>query len=195
MTKVAIVYHSGYDHTAKLAQAVADGAAKVAGTHAQLIRTEDIDKHWHDLDVADAIVFGSPTYMGSPTAAFKTFMEQSSKVWAEQKWKDKLAAGFTNSASQNGDKLNTLVALAVFAAQHGMHWINLGLLPGNNSTKGSVEDLNRLGSFLGAMAQSNSDQGAEVAPISSDLRTAASLGTRVAVAAQQFARSAARKVA
>lgn len=195
MTNVAIVYHSGYGHTAKLAQAVADGAAKVPGTQVKLVRTEDVEKHWHDLDTADAIVFGSPTYMGSPTAAFKTFMEQSSKVWAEQKWKDKLAAGFTNSASQNGDKLNTLMDLTVFAAQHGMHWINLGLMPGNNSSKGSVDDLNRLGSFLGAMAQSNSDQGADVAPISSDLRTAASLGTRVAEAAQQFASSLERRVA
>lgn len=195
MTHVAIVYHSGYGHTAKLAQAVADGVAKVHGTRAQLIRTEDVDKHWHDLEAADAIVFGSPTYMGSPTAAFKTFMEQSSKVWAEQKWKDKLAAGFTNSASQSGDKLNTLMDFAVFAAQHGMHWINLGLLPGNNSSKGTVDDLNRLGGFLGAMAQSNSDQGADVAPISSDLRTAASLGTRVAEVAHRFARRDERKVA
>jgi multimeric flavodoxin WrbA len=195
MINVAIVYHSGYGHTAKLAQAVADGAANVSGTQVKLVRTEDVDKHWHDLDAAEAIVFGAPTYMGGPSAAFKSFMEQSAKVWMHQQWKDKLAAGFTNSASQSGDKLNTLVDLAVFAAQHGMHWINLGLLPGNNSSKGSTEDLNRLGSFLGAMAQSNNDQGPEVAPISSDLRTAASLGMRVALAAHQFARSHERKVA
>jgi NAD(P)H dehydrogenase (quinone) len=195
MTNVAIVYHSGYGHTAKLAQAVADGAARVPGTHVNLISTDEVEQHWHNLDSADAIVFGTPTYMGGPSAAFKGFMEKTARIWFEQKWQDKLAAGFTNSASQNGDKLNTLVDLAVFAAQHGMHWINLGLLPGNNSSKGSVEDLNRLGSFLGAMSQSNNDQGPDVAPIASDLRTAASLGERMARTAQQFTHRRERKVA
>jgi NAD(P)H dehydrogenase (quinone) len=195
MTNVAVVYHSGYGHTAKQAQAVADGAIAVPGTRVTLVRTEEVDKHWQDLEAADAIIFGSPTYMGGPSAGFKTFMEASSKVWAQQKWKDKLAAGFTNSASQNGDKLNTLVSLAIFAAQHGMHWINLGLMPGNNSSTGTPEDLNRLGSYLGAMAQSNTDQGPEVAPTPADLRTAANLGTRVTQAALQFVSSRSRKVA
>ena len=105
----------------------------------------------------------------------------------EGKWKDKLAAGFTNSASQNGDKHNTLTTLAVFAAQHGMLWVPLGLPPGNNNSKGSVEDLNRLGSFMGAMAQSNADQGPEMGPIPSDLRTAEHLGRRVASLAAKYA--------
>ncbi|MEJ2299764.1 MAG: hypothetical protein P8X94_14965, partial [Woeseiaceae bacterium] len=103
------------------------------------------------------------------------------------KWADKLAAGFTNSGSQNGDKQNTLVDIASFAAQHGMVWVNLNLLPGNNSSKGSVEDLNRLGSYLGAMAQSNVDEGADVAPPEADLETAAKLGERVAKCARRWA--------
>jgi multimeric flavodoxin WrbA len=133
--------------------------------------------------------------MGGVSAPFKAFMDRSSKTWAGQQWKDKIAAGFTNSASQSGDKLNTLIQLAVFAAQHGMHWINLGLLPGNNSSQGSPEDLNRLGSYLGAMAQSNSDAAPEIAPTSSDLRTAAHLGRRVAEVALGFALARERKVA
>ena len=132
---------------------------------------------------ADAIVFGCPTYMGSVSAGFKQFMEKTSHIWLEQGWKDKIAAGFTNSGSQSGDKLNTLTSLAVFGAQHCMVWVGLDVPAGNNSTKGSVEDLNRLGSFLGAMAQSNSDQGPEDAPPPSDRKTAEALGTRVAKAA------------
>jgi multimeric flavodoxin WrbA len=61
-----------------------------------------------------------------------------------------------------------------------MIWVGQDLLPGNNSSTGSVNDLNRLGSFMGAMAQANADQGADVAPIDSDLRTAEHLGERVA---------------
>jgi len=67
-----------------------------------------------------------------------------------------------------------------------MIWVGLGLMPGNNSSKGSPEDLNRLGSFLGAMAQSNVDQGPEHAPTAADLRTAEHLGRRVAKAAARW---------
>jgi multimeric flavodoxin WrbA len=97
-----------------------------------------------------------------------------------------VAAGFTNSASQSGDKLSTLIQLAVFAAQHGMIWVGLDLLPGNNNSKGSVNDLNRLGGFLGAMAQSNADEGPDKGPIPSDLLTAERLGERVATVAQRL---------
>lgn len=186
MAKIAIVYHSGYGHTAKQAQAVAQGVDGVAGAQAQLVSVDQIEAHWATLEQADAIVFGSPTYMGGVSAPFKAFMDASSKPWYARAWKDKVAAGFTNSASQSGDKLNTLIQLSVFAAQHGMIWVGLDLLPGNNNSQGSVEDLNRLGSFLGAMAQSNADQGAEVVPPASDLRTASHLGARVAETTKRF---------
>jgi NAD(P)H dehydrogenase (quinone) len=186
MSKLAVVYHSGYGHTAAIAKAVARGAAGVAGVEAQLISVADIDKHWDHLKAADAIIFGTPTYMGGVSAPFKAFMDASSKVWATQDWKDKVTAGFTHSASQGGDKFNTLMQLFTFAMQHGMIWTGLGLLPGNNSSTGSVNDLNRLGSSTGAMTQSSADQGADVI-IDSELKTAAHLGRRVAGVALQFA--------
>ena len=188
MSKIAIVYHSGYGHTQRQAEAVADGALGV-GAEAVLYADDLLNPEqgpWADLAQADAIVFGSPAYMGSVSGVFKTFMDASSKVWAAGAWKDKLAAAFTNSASQSGDKLATLQALAIFGAQHGMMWTPLGLPAGNNSSKGSTADLNRLGSFLGAMAQSNADQGPDKGPIASDLATARALGERVAKAAARW---------
>jgi multimeric flavodoxin WrbA len=184
--RVAVVYHSGYGHTKIQAEAVARGAESVAGTQVALIPVDQVEARAAELEAADAIVFGAPTYMGSVSAPFKAFMDWSSKAWFARAWKNKLAAGFTNSGSQSGDKLNTLVQLAVFAAQHGMIWVGLDLLPGNNNSKGSVEDLNRLGSFLGAMAQSNVDQGPDQAPIESDRKTAEYLGKRVAEFAQRL---------
>lgn len=186
MNTVAIVYHSGYGHTAEVAKAVARGAADIAGIEAKLGPVADIDRHWQDLDAADAIIFGAPTYMGSVSAPFKAFMDASSKVWFTQGWKDKIAAGFTHSGSQGGDKFNTVTQLFTFAMQHGMIWSGLGLLPGNNSSKGSVNDLNRLGGFSGAMTQSGVDQGADAIP-PSDLKTAEHLGRRVALVTLQFA--------
>lgn len=190
--KTCVVYHSGYGHTEKQAKAVAEGMGGVDDVECTTLSVDDLADtdatEWTTLDDADAIAFGCPTYMGSPSAAMKTFMEASSGRWMEQKWKDKLAAGFSNSGSQNGDKQNTLVDIATFAAQHGMNWITLGLMPGNNSSKGSVEDVNRLGACLGAMAQSDTDEGPDVAPPEADLETARQLGRRLAEAAIRWAR-------
>ena len=180
MTKIAIAFHCGYGHTRRQAGAVLAGAASVAGASAALYPVDTLDDaHWAELDAADAIVFGAPTYMGSASAKFKAFMDASAKRWYTQAWKNKLAAGFTTSASQSGDKLNTLVQMMIFANQHAMLWTGLGLMPGNNSSKGSVNDLNRIGSYAGAMAQANADEGAE-AMQDSDLKTAEQLGKRVA---------------
>jgi NAD(P)H dehydrogenase (quinone) len=184
---ISIVYHSGYGHTAKQARAVADGVGRVPGAEAVLISVTDGDIPWATLEASDAIIFGSPTYNGTLSAKLKQFFEDANKpAWNELKWRNKIAAGFTNSGAQNGDKLNTLSTMAMFAAQHAMIWVGLDLKPGNATTTGSVNDLNRMGSFLGAMAQSDMDGSADTTPPDSDLRTAAHLGQRVAEVARQF---------
>jgi NAD(P)H dehydrogenase (quinone) len=185
-TSVAIVYHSGFGHTRVQAEAVRDGAAAVDGTTANLIPVDDVDAAWGVLDDADAIIFGSPTYMAGASAPFKAFLDATAPRWAEQRWRDKLAAGFTNSAGMNGDKLATLQQFALFAMQHGMVWVGLGLLPGNHTSDGSPDDLNRLAGFLGAMAQSNADEGPDLVPPLADRRTAEHLGRRVAELASRL---------
>ena len=176
MTQIAIVYHSGYGHTQRMAQAVAEGSG------GQLIAI-DADGNlpaggWELLKAADAIVFGSPTYMGSVSWQFKKFADASSKPWFSQDWKDKLFAGFTNSASLNGDKFSTLSYMFTLAMQHGGLWVGLGIMP-SNSKAAQRNDPNFLGGFSGAIAQSPSDASAgEMLP--GDLETARSLGRRVA---------------
>jgi NAD(P)H dehydrogenase (quinone) len=196
---IAIVYHSSGGHTRRQAEAVKAGVEQVDGAHGLLLSVEEAQSRWGDLACADAIVFGAPTYVSGVSAAFKAFQEASSHAVMIKGlgWKDKIAAGFTNSGSRSGDKLATLIQIALFAAQHGMHWVNLGLPPGNHSTRGSEKDLNRLGFWLGAGAQSNTDQGPGIAPPEADLATARHLGRRVAEATLQFAggRSAARGAA
>ncbi len=179
---VAVVYHSGYGHTARQAAAVWRGANSVEGVDARLYAVDGAEAPWAELASADALIFGTPTYMGGQSAQFKAFQDATSRTVfaAGGLWRNKVAAGFTNSASRSGDKLATLQQLAVFAAQHGMHWVNLGLPPGNNASTGSEEDLNRLGVFMGAAAQSNADEPPELAPPQADLLTAEHLGRRVA---------------
>ncbi|MFK4147091.1 flavodoxin family protein [Streptomyces sp. NPDC004065] len=180
---VSIAYHSAHGHTAVLAEAVRAGAVE-AGAEVHLIEVDEItDEQWATLDASDAVVFGSPTYMGTASGAFHAFAEASSKRWFGQDWRDKLAAGFTASGSKSGDKLHTLQFFQILAAQHGMHWVNLGLHPGWNSSAGSENDLNRLGFFAGAAAQANVDEGPE-AVHKSDIATAEHLGRRVAETAR-----------
>jgi NAD(P)H dehydrogenase (quinone) len=184
MTKVAVVFHSGYGHTLRMAQAVAEGA------DAELVAI-DADGNlpeggWDTLAAADAIIMGSPTYMGSVSWQFKKFADASSKPWYIQAWKDKLFAGFTNSASLNGDKLSTLTYLFTLAMQHSGLWVSQGVMP-SNAKAAQRNDANFLGSYSGAMAQSPSDAGAnEMLP--GDLENARNLGKRVLEVAGKFQR-------
>jgi NAD(P)H dehydrogenase (quinone) len=182
MAKVAVVFHSGYGHTLRMAQAVAEGA----GAELVTIDAEGnvSDAGWATLTAADAIIMGSPTYMGSVSWQFKKFADASSKPWFSQAWKDKVFAGFTNSATMNGDKLSTLHYLFTLAMQHGGVWVGTALMP-SNSKAAQRNDINYVGSFSGAMAQSPSDSSpAEM--LQGDLDTAKLFGKRVAETAKKF---------
>ena len=184
MPDVVVVYHSGYGHTQRLAQAVA------AGADARLLAIDAEGNlpagGWELLKAADGIIFGSPTYMGSVSWQFKKFADASSRPWYAQEWKDKIAAGFTNSAGMSGDKQGTLTTLFTLAMQHGMVWVSQGLMPSN--TRGARrDDVNYLVSYSGAIAQSPSDAGAD-AMAAGDLETARLFGQRVAEAAARWKR-------
>ena len=183
MTSIAIIYYSGYGHTKKQAEAVEQGVKSVAEVKVEMLA---IDKDgnvpefvWPVLEKADAIIFGSPTYMGGPAWQFKKFADASSKPWFSLAWKDKVAAGFTNSASINGDKFSTLSYFQTLAMQHAMIWIGTGLMPANKK-ESTRNDVNWLAGFSGALSQSPSDASAEEAPFPGDLETARIFGKRVA---------------
>ena len=183
MPEIVVVYHSGYGHTQRMAQAVAQGA----GAHLLAI---DADGNlppggWEQLQAADAIVFGTPTYLGSVSWQFTKFADASSRPWYAQAWKDKLAAGFTNSAGMSGDKQGTLLTLFTLAMQHGMIWVSQGLMP-SNTRAARRDDVNYLVSYRGAMAQSPSDAGAD-AMSAGDRETARLFGERIAAVAARFA--------
>lgn len=191
MTKVAVVHHSGYGHTKVQAEHVVKGAEEAGGS-VDLIDASDLaspdEGPWDVLNDADVIVFGSPTYMGSVSGPFEAFADASSKRWFEGKWKDKLAAGFTNSGSLSGDKVGALQRMTTLAMQHQMIWISLGLMPGKPQHPGDdAENLNRLGFYAGAAAQSD-DGPPDETPGASDLATARHLGRRVVEVAGRYTR-------
>jgi multimeric flavodoxin WrbA len=182
MSKIAVVFHSGYGHTQRMAQAVAQGA------EAELLAIDADgnlpDSAWSSLNEADAIIMGSPTYMGSVSWQFKKFADASSKAWFTQQWKDKLFAGFTNSATMNGDKHSTLHYLFTLAMQHGGLWVGTGMMS-SNAKSAQRNDVNYVGSSSGAMATTPSDASAnEMLP--GDLETARLFGKRVQEVVQRL---------
>jgi multimeric flavodoxin WrbA len=184
MSKIVIVFHSGYGHTAKVAQAVAEGSG---GTLLAIDATGNLPAGgWEQLAAADTIVFGSPTYMGGPSWQFKKFADESSKVWFTLGWKDKLAAGFTNSATMNGDKYSTLMYEFTLSQQHGMLWVGMGM-QGPNAKKHTRDDVNNVGGYSGLMTVTPSDASPdEMVP--GDIATAKAFGQRVAAATARLAK-------
>ena len=182
MANIVVVYHSGYGHTQRMAQVVANGAA------ASLLAI-DADGNlpeggWAQLDAADAIIFGTPTYMGGPSWQFKRFADATSKPWFAKQWRDKLFAGFTNSACVQGDKQVTLDYLYHLSMQHGGLWVGLGMMP-SNTKAAQRNDVNWIGGFSGAMAQTPADASVdEMLP--GDLETARQFGERVAQTAKRL---------
>lgn len=178
MSKIVIVFHSGYGHTQKVAEAVAEGSG---GTLLAIDAEGNLPEGgWEQLQAAKTIVFGTPTYMGSVSWQFKKFADASSKAWFTGQWKDKLAAGFTNSATMNGDKLSTLHYLFTLSQQHGMFWVGTGMMP-SNSKAATRNDINYVGSSSGLMTTTPSDASVdEMVP--GDIATARAFGARVAAA-------------
>jgi len=183
MAKATIVYHSGSGRTKIVAEHVLKGLQSVPDIEAKLMTAEEATNNLELLDKVDAIIFGTPTYMGTVSATFKAFMDATSKTWFEQRWKDKIAAGFTNSAGLSGDKLNTIVTLSVFAGQHSMIWVSQAIMPSQDPESGLP--LNRIGGWNGMMSQT--DLHAE-SPHPGDLKTAELFGQRIGEVTLQWVR-------
>lgn len=177
MIRLAIIYFSATGATARLAEAMERGAAPIAPATLCRITGDEIisgrfqsERVMQIIDAAAGVAFGSPTYMGGPSAQFKAFADASSDRWGKQVWAGKVAAGFTTGVCAAGDQLHTLTYFSILAAQHGMLWCGLDI-PGGKSPDG----LNRLGSQLGIATHL-----IDGSPTADDLGTAEYLGARLA---------------
>lgn len=182
MADIIVVYHSGFGHTKKVAEHVAQGAA------AELVAISEngelTEADWAKLNAAKAIVFGSPTYMGNVSWQFKKFADATSRIWYNRGWQDKIFGGFTNSASPVGDKGLTLSALQTLASQHGGLWVSLGQLPSNTKAT-QPTDPNTLGGSVGLLVQSPADASVDEIP-QGHLDTAVAYGKRIAAISARF---------
>ena len=193
MTTISIVYHSVSGHTTKMAEAIAKGASSVGDVKVNTIAINGKDivegrfkneTVLAQLDASDAMLFGSPTFMGGPSGQFKCFADATGERWFKSAWRDKVAAGFTVSGGPSGDKLSTLHYFFTLAMQHGMVWVGQAETPMND------QGINRLSSYSGVMGQAMQES-PEVAPNAADKLTGELFGRRVAEAAARWKRGAA----
>lgn len=177
---IAIAYFSGSGAISRTADLIAD-AAHETGEEVQMIDVTSLDTgDWDTLQAADAMIFGTPTYMGGPAAGFKAFMDASGDdIWVGRKWRDKIAGGFTAGVNTGGDKLATLQALNVFAMQHGMIWIGQEVIGAPVLKENS--GLNLSGTFLGLAVNANTKGLTEGCETSARL-----YGNRIAEATQRW---------
>jgi NAD(P)H dehydrogenase (quinone) len=176
MVNVAIPYFSVGGHTRRFAEAIAIalGEEKCAARLIDVTQMSEMD--WQALDAADAILFGTPTYMGGIAAEFKVFMDTTSRIWVARSWADKLAGGFTVATFPAGDKLSTLTQLAIFAMQHGMVWVGQDQV--GAPLNANAEGINETGVWIGLAATTVRDKAQMVGQ--GDLETAQRFGARVA---------------
>lgn len=188
MTTVCIVYHSGTGHTQKMAEAVQAGVVSVNNVQANLIEIDGkdiVEGRWKNDEVmaslasADAIIFGSPTYMGCVSGQMKSFLDATVEPYFSRAWVNKVASGFTVSGGPSGDKLNTLMTFAICAMQLGMIWVGLEETPFNDN------GINRLSFYFGAAGQALQES-PEEAPNEQDKQTGKLLGVRVAKLAKKL---------
>ena len=158
--KVGVIFFSKTDVTGKLAASSVNGLSASGFTNVEIIKK---------LSSCDAIIFGTPTYMGGVSAQFKAFADATSELWCKQKWSGKLAAGFTCGSAMNGDQTSTLQYLVTLSNQHGMLWVGLDSAQGYKD-----HGINRLGCQLGVVAHSLDGNANKI-----DLETAYYLGNRV----------------
>ncbi|MEZ8144374.1 flavodoxin [Enterovibrio norvegicus FF-33] len=179
MKNIAIVYFSQTGTTDMMAQAIASGAEnKGARILAYRIQGKDIQEgRFRDAELfasllnMDAIIFGSPTYMGGPAAQFKAFADASSETWSKQGWHNKLAAGFTIGGSPCGEVQSTVEYFNILATQHSMLWVGMDAPDGSTTC-----NFNRLNASIGAISLSEDNNALH--PV--DVKTAMRLGERVA---------------
>ena len=116
MAKILVVYDSRTGNTEKMASAVAEGAKQVKGVNVDVKKVEKATLE--DLQAADGIMMGSPTYYGGMSGKLKEFIDKSVKIHG--KLEGKVGAAFTSSGGTTSGAETTLLSILQAMLVHGM---------------------------------------------------------------------------
>lgn len=145
---VAVIYYSATGNLHRMAEAVAEGAEKAGAEvrirkvaelappeaiasnpdwQAHVDSTKDVQIAEHaDLLWADAVIFGTPTRYGTPSAQLKQFIDTTGPLWQEGKLANKVYSVFVSTGTPHGGVESTVLSLSnVF-----YHWGGIIVPPG-----------------------------------------------------------------
>lgn len=141
---VLIAFYSRYGNVKALAEAIAQGAQQVPGANVRLRRVPDLapesvingDDRWRaardemarlypeptneDLEWCDALILGSPTRFGNPTAEIKLFIDKTGPLWMKGALVNKIASAFTSTSTLHGGNEATILTMLIPLMHHGM---------------------------------------------------------------------------
>ena len=199
MTKVLVLYYSMYGHIEAMAQAVAEGARKVAGVEVAVKRVPETipeDKaraagvkldqsapiaSVDELVNYDAIIFGTPTRFGNMTAQMRNFLDQTGGLWMKGALIGKVGSVFTSSATQHGGQESTILSFHTTLLHQGMVIVGVPYSCADQSRTDEITG----GSPYGASTIAGSD--GKRMPSANELGIASFQGKHVAEIAKRLA--------
>ncbi len=138
MTKVLVLYYSGYGHVETMAEAIAEGVGEVDGAEVtvkrvpELVPEEIARKSGMKLDQRapiaepseladyDAIVFGTPTRFGNMASQMRNFLDQTGGLWMQGALIGKVGSVFASTSTQHGGQETTITSFHTTLLHHGM---------------------------------------------------------------------------
>lgn len=137
MARILVLYYSSYGHVRTVAEAVAQGAARIPGTvvdvkrvpetvpeavrrSAGFVDDDTVEAQPADLAEYDGILFGTPTRFGLMAGQMKQFLDQAGGLWARNALVGKVGAVFASTGSQHGGHEATLLSTQIVLQHFGM---------------------------------------------------------------------------
>lgn len=199
MPRVLVLYYSSYGHTARMAEAVADGAREAGATvevrrvaetvNQEIARAAQFSPDLshavlddpNELPGFDAIIVGAPTRFGRMPSQMAAFWDRTGELWTSGALNGKVGAAFTSTASQHGGQETTLFSMITNLLHLGFVIVGLDYGFGGLKAVDEVEG----GTPYGASTIAGTD--GKRAPSAIELDGARYQGRRVAdVAAKLF---------
>ena len=193
MTKVLVLYYSSYGHIETMAAAVAEGVRQ-AGAAVEVKRVPELVPETAakrsgykveqkapvattaELADYDAIIIGTPTRYGNMASQMKNFLDQTGRLWAEDKLVGKVGSVFTSTGSQHGGQETTLQSTHTVLFHLGMLVVGLPY-----SFKGQLRmDAISGGTPYGASTLADNGDGGDRQPSENELDGARFQGRHVA---------------
>ncbi len=123
---VLIAFHSDYQHTRTVADAVAAGVKTVLverSIDADVVVKQAEDTCLDDMRFADVLIFGSPVHMGSMAWQMKKLIDSGSKFWLEGALEGKVGGVFATYGGfgdAGGGVEQTLIGMHANFLEQGM---------------------------------------------------------------------------